>query len=58
MEAVVLLASLITAWVLIILYVSVEYLKKRKQLIKNIDLYSFYCIIYLFDRGAGQTGNF
>lgn len=36
MEAVVLLASLITAWVLIILYVSVEYLKKRKQLIKTL----------------------
>ena len=32
--------------------------KKRKQFIKNIDLYGFYCIIYLFDRGAGQTGNF
>ena len=35
MEAVVLLASLITAWVLIILYVSVEYLKKKKTIDKK-----------------------
>ena len=35
MEAVVLFASLITAWVLIILYVSVEYLKKKKTIDKK-----------------------
>lgn len=35
MEAVILLASLITAWVLIILYVSVEYLKKKKTIDKK-----------------------